>query len=272
VIEWAKVNQLKMSQRPKRSVSTVNYTELADVKVPTVKKQKRKVMKRTEEPDDRQSTLYRLSIVEENRQEGLVKVRYVGYGEEYDEWRLKSEIVNLSSEEEGSSCDSDEPVQFTRNFRGPLQSQCSVSQFEELAYRIKALLTSSRKGDPSCRIIMPFDQVSFDALALRCSLVNRNPKCKRQVYKIHDLAKLNDLLGDRWHIRGLNAAGDFCYVMHDTMKLYMKQSQGRPDYQLLDDGTMVKTYFGRQKQLVVFFIRGDGVASQWNDIVKTGRR
>ena len=51
----------------------------------------------------------------------------------------------------------------------------------------------------------------------------------------------------------------------------MKQSQGRPDYQLLDDGTMVKTYFGRQKQLVVFFIRGDGVASQWNDIVRRGR-
>lgn len=254
-----------MSQRPKRSVSTVNYAELADVKVPTVRKQKRKGMKRTEEPDDRPSTLYRLSIVEENRQEGLVKVRYMGYGEEYDEWRLESEVVNLSGEEEGNSCDSDD-VQF----RGPLRSQSSM--FEELVYRIKALLTSSRKGDPSCRIIMSFDQVSFEALALRCSLVNRNSKCKRQVYKVQDLAKLNDLLGDRWHIRGLNAAGDFCYVMHDTMKLYMKQSQGRPDYQLLDDGTMVKTYFGRQKQLVIFFIRGDGVASQWNDIVKTGCR
>ena len=58
--------------------------------------------------------------------------------------------------------------------------------------------------------------------------------------------------------------------MYDTMKLYMKQSQGRPDYQPLDDGTMVKTYFGRQKQLVVFFIHGNGVASQCNDIVKTG--
>ena len=59
--------------------------------------------------------------------------------------------------------------------------------------------------------------------------------------------------------------------MHDTMKLYMEQGQGKPDYQILDDGTMMKTYFGRQKQLVVFFICGDGVSSQWNDIVKNGR-
>ena len=249
-----------MSQRPKRSVSKVNYAELVDVKVPSVRKQKREGVN---EPADSPSTLYRLIIVEENRPEGLVKVRYVGYGKKYDEWRLESEVVNLSDEEE-SSCDSDDMP-----FRGPLRSQSSV--FEELAFRIKALLTSSRKGDPSCRIIMSFDQISFDALAMRCSLVSRNSKCKRQVYKVLDFSKLNNLLGNRWNIRGLNSAGDFCYVMHDTMKLYMKQSQGKPDYQLLDDGTMMKTYFGRQKQLVVFFIRWDGVSSQWNDIVKSGR-
>ena len=116
------------------------------------------------------------------------------------------------------ACDSD-----NMPFRGPLQSQCSV--FEELVFRIKVLLTSSRKGYPNCRIIMSFDQVSFDAPAMRCFPVSRNAKCKRQVYKVQDFLKLNDFLGDRWHIRGLNSAGDFCYVMHDAMKLYMKQSQ-----------------------------------------------
>lgn len=80
--------------------------------MPTVKKHKTKGIKRTEEPDDRPSTLYCLSIVEENHQEGLVKVRYIGYGKEYDEWRLESEVVSLSGEEEGSPRDSDD-VQFT---------------------------------------------------------------------------------------------------------------------------------------------------------------
>ena len=104
-----------MSQKPKCSVSTVKYAEIADVKVPTV----RKDMKRTEKPDDRPSTLYCLSIVEENCQQVLVNVRYMGYGEEYDKWMLESVVVNLSGEKERSSCDSDD-VEFTRQFRGPL--------------------------------------------------------------------------------------------------------------------------------------------------------
>jgi len=148
-------------------------------------------MKRTEESDSRPSTLYYLTIVEENSQEGLVKMRYMEYGKEHDECRLKSKVVNLSGEEERSSGDRDD-MHFTWQFRGPLQSQCLV--FQELVYRIKALLTSSRKGNPSCYIIMSFDQVSFNALALHCSLVNRNSKCKCQVYKVQDLSKLNDLL------------------------------------------------------------------------------
>ena len=35
-------------------------------------------------------------------QHGLVKVRYIGYGPEYDEWRLMNEIVELTSDESSS--------------------------------------------------------------------------------------------------------------------------------------------------------------------------
>ena len=132
--------------------------------------------------------------------------------------------------------------------------------------RIKSLLTSLRKGDPNCCIIMPFDQVSFDSLSLRCSLVKASAKCK--IYRIPNLMKLNDLLGERLFIRGLNISGDFCYIVRDTIKLYMKRAAGKPDYQWLDDGTMVKKFFGAQHQLVFSFVKGDGVASQWSGIVQ----
>jgi len=79
------VGKSKRTENESETKGLSLYSELHYVKVPTVRKQKRKDMKRTEEPDNRQSTLYHLSIVEENCQEGLVKVRYVGYGEEYDE-------------------------------------------------------------------------------------------------------------------------------------------------------------------------------------------
>jgi len=45
-------------------------------------------------------------------------------------------------------------------------------------------------------------------------------------------------------MRGLNPAGGFFYIVHDTIKLYLKQAKGRPDYQWLENGTMVKIYFG----------------------------
>ena len=80
-------------------------------------------------------------------------------------------MVYLSDEEE-SSCDSHDML-----FRGPLRSQSVV--FEELVFRIEALLTSRWKGDPSW-----------------CFLVSIYSKCKHQVYKVQDFTKLNDALGD----------------------------------------------------------------------------
>jgi len=136
--------------------------------------------------------------------------------------------------------------------------------FEELAQRIKSLLTSSRKGDPNCCIVMQFDQVSFDSLSLRCSL-----SAKHKFYRVPNLMKLNDLLGERWFVRGLNISGDFCYIVRDTIKLCMKRAIGKPDYQWLNDRTMVKKFFGAQLQLVFSFVKGDGVASQWSSIVQS---
>ena len=174
-----------MDQRPKRFVPRVNYAELVDIKIPAVRKRKAEDLKTAVEESEG-DRLYCLSIVQRNPQEGLVKVRYVGYGREFDEWRLEEEVVNLSEEES----DSDEGDY--AGFRRPVPRPMSV--FEELAYKVKALLTSNRKGNPTCRIVMPFDQVSSDALSLRCTQVNR--AAKWQVYRVPDMLKLNDLLGE----------------------------------------------------------------------------
>jgi len=39
--------------------------------------------------------LYRLSIVQRKPEEGLVKVRYVGYGREFNDWRVEGEVIDL---------------------------------------------------------------------------------------------------------------------------------------------------------------------------------
>jgi len=70
-----------------------------------------------------------------------VKVRYIGCRREFYEWRLE-EVVNLSEEES----DSDER-DYAR-FKRPVPRLMSF--FEELVYKVKALLTSNRKGDSTC--------------------------------------------------------------------------------------------------------------------------
>lgn len=46
---------------------------------------------------------YHLNILEQDPQNKLVKVRYVGYGSEFDEWRLESDVVHLTEESDSDS-------------------------------------------------------------------------------------------------------------------------------------------------------------------------
>ena len=88
------------------------------------------------------------------------------------------------------------------------------SLYEELLFQIKSLLTSSRKGDPLC-CINGFDTIHFEGLARRGVLCKTN---RGQVYALPTLTKLDDILGAQWYVRGINTAGDFCYVQPKTVK------------------------------------------------------
>ena len=252
-----------MAERPKRTISRPNYAELADVKLPRTKSVKKTNLRTRGVTETVEPELYRLNVLEQDIGRGLVKVRYVGYGAEYDEWRMMDDIVELSDEtdDETADCQSSEAV-----FQCPTFDRFCL--YKELAYRVKSMLISNRKGDPNCRTIMPFDKVSFDSLVLRSSTSNEYLHCKRKIYTLTNLSKFDDLLGKRWYIRGLNVAGDFCYIIHNSVRFYLRNCKGKIDYQLLDDGTLVEQYFGKGCYLVFSFVRGDGVSSQWNDILR----
>jgi len=109
-----------------------------------------------------------------------------------------------------------------------------------------------------CRIVMSFDKVVFDSLAIRGVLERCSPK--RQIYGIPHLNSFVDLFGERWYIRGLNLAGDFCYVTPESVEFSLKQRKGKADYQLQGDGTLLKKYYGECHQLTFSFI-GSGMKS-----------
>ena len=151
-----------MAERPKRTISRPNYAELADVKLPRTLSVKKTNLRTRGVTETVEPELYRLNVLEQDIGRGLVKVRYIGYRAEYDEWRLMDDIVELSDEtdDETADCQSSEAV-----FQCPTFDHFCL--YKELAYHVKSMLISNRKGDPNCRTIMPFDKVSFDSLVLR---------------------------------------------------------------------------------------------------------
>lgn len=70
-----------------RNKDRKNYRELSEVKLPRAQCW-------------RGTTLYELEIVEEDVYTNKVKVHYVGYGSDDDEWRDRTEIVTLKPEYE----------------------------------------------------------------------------------------------------------------------------------------------------------------------------
>ena len=250
-----------MAQQPRRSVSRPDYVALSSVKLLRSRKINHDTRTVTESNSDSNSDeLYRLRVVDED--DAMVKVRYIGYSSDFDEWRRKDDIVELSDDESSSESDGGS----RQRSLGSLQRFCL---FEELALRIKELLISSRKKDPMCRIVMSFDRMSFDSLLIRATLVPKaGTRTKRSVYSIQHMTQFEDLLGNRWYIRGLNAAGDFCFVTPGSVRLYLRVKKGRIDYQLKSDGTLFQEYFGKGFQLVFSFIRGDGTLAQWNTVLK----
>ena len=253
--------ELKMNTRPRRCSSRQNYRELADVKIPRKSPVLSKTVKsrKVGPSTSSDSQLYRLKVIEKDDANGHVKVRYMGYGEEYDEWKLLEDIIELS---ESSSTDEASSVTTT---------SFSVGKFclyKELAYRVKALLCSSRKGNPLCRVVMSFDIIYFEGLIRRGTKMCSTGQRKSEVYQLSSLTKLDDLLGERWYIRGINATGDFCYIQPGSVKYYLKHCKRKAEYQMQADGTIHKCLFGGQCQLVFQFVCNDGILTQWNSIIK----
>ena len=121
-----------------------------------------------------------------------MKVHYSGYSEEYDEWKLKSEIQYIKPHFD--------------------QDDDDFSPLTELGCAIKRKLLPSRSGDPEVRVRVPCDLASFRALkelGIPQTGDNARGGANNQHYTIRDYKSLNEVLGKKWHFRVVNKASDF---------------------------------------------------------------
>ena len=141
---------------------------------------------------------------------------------------------------------------------GLFRSTCN----SELAYQVKRAVSSTSRLGPEVRIELPYDMVLFDGGLKACGYKIKDVR-EHAVYGIHHYRDLNPILGERWHICGLNKEGDFCYAKLETVMFHLHRRRPIIDFQL-DRGqsTCDGGYI-----LVFRFVRLQCVRHQWNSII-----
>ena len=194
------------------------------------------------------SGLFPIRVVQEDSLR--YKVHYVGYSSKYDERKEKSEVVDLDN------CDHDdqEPLSTTNILH--------FSLYHELAIRIKSALNSSRKESPKARIDMPFDRVQFNG-GLVMSGERKRYVRGIQHYTITNYQDLNGLLGSRWHYRGINSNGDYCYVILSTVEYYLYRRRSLKEYVPTADSSAKEEHIDTGDMLVFTFVKGNGTPNNF---------
>lgn len=77
--------------------------------------------------------------------------------------------------------------------------------------------------------------------------------------------ELNHLLGPKWHYRGINAAGDFSYVILESVEYYLYHQRSIVHFIPDDDGKPLKTIMLYGYMLMFKFVRGDGTPSEFGN-------
>jgi hypothetical protein len=121
-------------RRGKRNLGEVNYREADKLKLPRAS---------TSLVEDK---FYPVTVVEQDSERSRVKVHYVGYSSDCDEWKYGDEVKDIEPED------------------GPATSSVyqPYSLFNNLRIKVKQALTCGRKSSPLVKIVMAFDLVQFN--------------------------------------------------------------------------------------------------------------
>ncbi len=181
--------------------------------------------------------LYPVEVVEVEADS--VKLHYVRYSSDLDEWRDSEDIVEPKHE-----------------------MYTPYEPHKQLTFQIKLALDSGNRRYPETRVELPFDRVLFAGGLQQCGTIVSTTR-GHAVYTIHTYGDLVPFLGENWYIRGLNDRLDFCYVNLKTVCFYLYERKPIPDY------TLSGKQLIRGGNILVFrFVRMDGVRSKWDEICK----
>ena len=134
--------------------------------------------------------LYPIEVIESTR--NRVRVHYVGYFSQYDEWKDKSEIEVMNLQ----------PGNVSQDTKDKSDTTAIYDLHKELTVKIKRVLSCNRTTSPNIKVSMLFDILLFNG-GLKLAAILSKRSCGIQYYKINHYKDLYPLLGVNWHVRGI---------------------------------------------------------------------
>ena len=188
--------------------------------------------------------LYPIEVVA--RRESQVRIHYIGYDDDYDEWREADDLVPLNQDDNRTNTNHTTIIQpFNLHF--------------ELGVKIKQALVCGKKQSPRVIIDIGFDYLLFQG-GLQVAGVTTEMVRGIQRYTLKRYHDLDHLLGENWHYRGINSRGDYAFIILDTIEYYLSKRRAITEYsppaQSSNEITPHKIYPGYS--LKFSFVRGYG--------------
>lgn len=120
----------------------------------------------------------------------------------------------------------------------------------------------NRKSSPVIRLTMSFNLITFNKGLGASGHVVKTVR-KINYNKIQRYKELNPVLGPNWHYRGINAMGDYSYVILDSVEYYLYRRRGIVHYIPDGDNKPLKAVTPCGYMLSFKFVRGDGTPSDF---------
>lgn len=217
------------------------FSGLATVKTPVIRK--------------RDNKLYDVEVTEVDKVNKTVKLHFVGFGSQFDEWRPFG----------GDGVGEYFPFLRTERLLAPVEQSVGDREqiFLGLLYReIKKKLWSGRREDPEVNIDLNVDHDVFmkGLGTVKPSIMERG----RMVFPLKSNRDLDVFLGQTWDERILNCNGDFAYVIEGTVKYWLGQRSPITEYKLIG-GQYIKSEIENCYFIAFQFVRGDGNRHTYNN-------
>ena len=195
-----------------------------------------------------------MQIIDRDKSSNRVKIHFVGYSEDFDEWRNADSFVNSEKSDLGRLLPRFMPSEDSLPDR-------ASALFSHLSKEIKFALFSTKRESPGVRIE---ERIELDIYHKYLQNIGVVKKLRgHDVHCVDNNFDLCDLLGDKWFERIQNINGDFCYVTPGTVQFWLHEKKAVKEFFYVGD-KLLEGHIENDLLVIFTFVRGDGVKAEYH--------